>query len=455
MTCAPIPILLFSPVAYFVAVAISGVFAVTFSIVFAYVADCTIEDDRSSAYGLVSATFAASLVISPALGTWIEDHTHGQAQVILLATMITIFNLVFIVFMVPESLPEKSRKASWGAPITWEQADPFAALRKATTDWRLLHLSVVVFLSYLPEAGQYSCFFLYLKQFIFCPFTSLSLLPLPPPLSPSSLSSLSLLPPPPSPLSPSSLSSTNQVVGFSLGQVAIFIAVLCVTSVVAQTAGLTLLMSLVGNKYCIIVGLFLQATQLVIYGISTSTWLMWVAGMLAASASIIYPAISAMVSRNAEPEQQGVVLGILTVLDCLFFVLCTFLIDEDIRSFLMDAGIRGLCNGLGPALFGLLFWLSDVHLSDSSVNIDPALAGAQATDIPAKTNTTAASIPHLDKENRLFLGIPFLIGAFPVFLALLVAFCIKDKPTTIRKSPSEELIPLRETPHRHLRNSVS
>ncbi|CAI8005978.1 Hippocampus abundant transcript 1 protein [Geodia barretti] len=128
MTCAPIPILLFSPVAYFVAVAISGVFAVTFSIVFAYVADCTIEDDRSSAYGLVSATFAASLVISPALGTWIEDHTHGQAQVILLATMITIFNLVFIVFMVPESLPEKSRKASWGAPITWEQADPFCGI---------------------------------------------------------------------------------------------------------------------------------------------------------------------------------------------------------------------------------------------------------------------------------------------------------------------------------------
>ena len=74
----------------------------------------------------VSATFAASLVISPALGTWIEDHNNGQAQVILLATMIAIFNLVFIVFMVPESLPERSRKASWGSPITWEMADPFS-----------------------------------------------------------------------------------------------------------------------------------------------------------------------------------------------------------------------------------------------------------------------------------------------------------------------------------------
>ena len=40
----------------------------TFSVVFAYVADVTEEADRSAAYGLVSATFAASLVTSPALG---------------------------------------------------------------------------------------------------------------------------------------------------------------------------------------------------------------------------------------------------------------------------------------------------------------------------------------------------------------------------------------------------
>jgi hypothetical protein len=32
----------------------SGIFAVTFSVVFAYVADITTEEDRSQAYGLVS-----------------------------------------------------------------------------------------------------------------------------------------------------------------------------------------------------------------------------------------------------------------------------------------------------------------------------------------------------------------------------------------------------------------
>lgn len=35
-------------------ISLSGVFAVTFSVVFAYVADVTTEHERSAAYGLVS-----------------------------------------------------------------------------------------------------------------------------------------------------------------------------------------------------------------------------------------------------------------------------------------------------------------------------------------------------------------------------------------------------------------
>lgn len=63
-----------------------------------------------------------------------------------------------------------------------------------------------------------------------------------------------------------------QVVGFSLNQVALFIAVLCVTSVGAQTLGLTWLMTFFGYKYTIIIGLVFQAVQLFIYGVWTSKW---------------------------------------------------------------------------------------------------------------------------------------------------------------------------------------
>ena len=40
-------------------ISISGVFAVTFSVVFAYVADVTEEHERSQAYGLVKLSFCA------------------------------------------------------------------------------------------------------------------------------------------------------------------------------------------------------------------------------------------------------------------------------------------------------------------------------------------------------------------------------------------------------------
>lgn len=43
------------------------------------------------------------------------------------------------------------------------------ALRKVGKDHMILMLCVTVFLSYLPEAGQYSCIFVYLRlvRFVF------------------------------------------------------------------------------------------------------------------------------------------------------------------------------------------------------------------------------------------------------------------------------------------------
>ncbi|XP_036337643.1 uncharacterized protein LOC118747682 [Rhagoletis pomonella] len=161
-TCAPIPLMAINSWWFFAMISISGALAVTFSVVFAYVADVTTVEERSRAYGLVSATFAASLVISPALGALLME-TYGDTLVAALATAIAVLDVFFILVAVPESLPEKIRPSSWGAPISWEQADPFSALRKVGSDQTILMQCVAVLLSYLPEAGQYSCIFVYLK----------------------------------------------------------------------------------------------------------------------------------------------------------------------------------------------------------------------------------------------------------------------------------------------------
>ena len=73
--------------------------------------------------------------------------------------------------------------------------------------------------------------------------------------------------------------------------------------------------------------------------------MMWIAGFVASISSITYPAISAFVSSHASPDQQGVAQGVVT-------------------------GIRGLCNGIGPALFGVIFFLFGVDLNKDTPQAD-------------------------------------------------------------------------------------
>ncbi|XP_017558103.1 MFSD14 family MFS transporter [Pygocentrus nattereri] len=336
-TCAPIPLMKISPWWYFAVISVSGVFAVTFSVVFAYVADITQEHERSMAYGLVSATFAASLVTSPAIGAYLS-RVYGDSLVVVLASAIAMLDICFILVAVPESLPEKMRPASWGAPISWEQADPFASLRKVGQDSTVLLICITVFLSYLPEAGQYSSFFLYLRQ----------------------------------------------IMGFSPESVAAFIAVLGLLSIVAQTVVLSLLMRSIGNKNTILLGLGFQILQLAWYGFGSEPWMMWAAGAVAAMSSITFPAVSALVSRTADPDQQGVGQGMIT-------------------------GIRGLCNGLGPALYGFIFYIFHVELDE----------------VP-DTGADVEHHPQLHQQSAIIPGPPFLFGACSVLLALLVALFIPE-----------------------------
>ncbi|XP_032848800.2 hippocampus abundant transcript-like protein 1 isoform X4 [Tyto alba] len=273
-TCAPIPLMRISPWWYFAMISVSGIFSVTFSVIFAYVADVTQEHERITAYGL--------------------------------------------------------------------------SLKKVRKDSTVLLICITVFLSYLPEAGQYSSFFLYLRQ----------------------------------------------IIGFGSASIAAFIAVVGILSIVAQTVFLSILMRSIGNKNTVLLGLGFQILQLAWYGFGSQSWMMWAAGAVAAMSSITFPAISALVSRNAESDQQGVVQGIIT-------------------------GIRGLCNGLGPALYGFIFFLFHVELSE----------------LPPDQTSGKKAMQDPSDERAIIPGPPFLVGACIVLLAFLVALFIPEhsKASSARK----------------------
>lgn len=62
---------------------------------------------------------------SPAIGAYVSVK-YGDSLVVLLATIIAVLDILFVLLVVPESLPEKMRLSSLGFPISWAQADPFA-----------------------------------------------------------------------------------------------------------------------------------------------------------------------------------------------------------------------------------------------------------------------------------------------------------------------------------------
>jgi len=201
-------------------------------------------------------------------------------------------------------------------------------------------LCVTVFLSYLPEAGQYSCFFVYLKL----------------------------------------------IVGFSQQEVAYFIAYVGILSCIAQAAILVVLIRYFGSKQSIIIGLVFQVLQLAAYGFASQSWLIWFSGLLAAMSSIGYPAISAYISNQSHVDQQGISQGMVT-------------------------GIRGLCNGIGPALYGFIFWMFQVNLNESSNQ------NSNDTENHNDTKTTYAS-------THLLPGPPFLFGSVLALIAIFVTLLI-------------------------------
>ncbi|BFF97041.1 hippocampus abundant transcript 1 protein [Drosophila madeirensis] len=362
-TCLPIPLMSINTWWFFAMISISGAFAVTFSVVFAYVADVTTPEERSRAYGLASATFAASLVISPALGNALMD-MYGDTLVVALSTAIALLDVFFILVAVPESLSEKVRPSTWGAPISWEQADPFQALRKVGTDKTVLMLCLTVLLSYLPEAGEYSCMFVYLKL----------------------------------------------KMGFDYVEVSVFIAIVGILSITVQVT-LGSFMKVFGAKRTIIVGLALEIVQLLWYGFGSQKWMMWSAGVVAALGSITYPAISAFVSLYAAPESQGAVQGMIT-------------------------GMRGLCNGLGPAVFGVIFYLFNVDLNDDHDNYAKTSGSSRETNV--------------EKISHHVPGPPFLFGALCVVCAIVVSAFIPEgqNPALEKKRASLDVQYEIETGHK-------
>ena len=117
----------------------------------------------------------------------------------------------------------------------------------------------------------------------------------------------------------------------------------------------------------------------------------------------------------------------------------------------MITGMRGLCNGLGPAMYGLIFSLFHVDLNENSqTDVDDGITHKAIPDLFSTQGGTNKAPSPLNVHNKsstyqasersdtayhdidftsittLVPGPPFVFGAFLVMLALMVAAFIPE-----------------------------
>jgi MFS transporter, DHA1 family, tetracycline resistance protein len=117
----------------FVGRALAGAFAATNSTASAYVADVTEPGNRSSQFGMLSAAFSAGVILGPMIGGFASEY--GTRVPFFVAAALSLLNVIYGLFILPESLQPANRRA-----FSFKRANPFRAfmdLKKQRRDVRV------------------------------------------------------------------------------------------------------------------------------------------------------------------------------------------------------------------------------------------------------------------------------------------------------------------------------
>uniref|UniRef100_A0A0N4ZE98 MFS domain-containing protein n=1 Tax=Parastrongyloides trichosuri TaxID=131310 RepID=A0A0N4ZE98_PARTI len=230
----------------------------------------------------------------------------------------------------------------------------------------------------------------------------------------------------------SSLSETGQISCFfiflriiiemSMSEVGMFIAYVGILAVLFQAFLFKYLINTISIKGTVALALLAQMIQLFFYGLCFNIYVIWGLGIFLAISQMVYPALSAAISLSHTNEEQGSSQAVIN-------------------------GIRALCSGIGPAIFGIIFNFFGFDVSadyDNPHNNVDSIQFQQTNIemekipekllIPNSTNTEQISRSEFLK---IIPGPPFLLGAISVFIAFFFLLALKKPkiPGKRRHSP--------------------
>jgi len=240
----------------FVARVVSGIFGASFTTGFAYIADVSPPEKRAQNFGLVGAAFGLGFIIGPVTGGILGEL--GPRVPFLVAAGLTLLNMAYGYFVLPESLPADRRR-----PFEWKRANPLGTLLALRRYPQVVGLiSSLVFVYIASHAVQGTWAYFTIEKFNWSP----------------------------------------KDIGLSLGAVGIL-------SAFVQGFLIRKAIPALGAWRTLIVGMVCNVTGLVLFALVQSQWMLYAFLIPYAFGGLAGPALQGLLSNGVPENEQGELQG--------------------------------------------------------------------------------------------------------------------------------------------------
>ncbi len=245
----------------FVGRLIAGVMGASFTTATAYIADISTPEKRAQNFGLIGAAFGLGFIIGPIIGGL--SAKWGPSMPFLVAASLTLLNLLYGYFVLPESLLKENRRK-----FEWKRANPIgslAHLKKYPVVSGLIASLVLIYIASHAVQSNWSYFTMYKFNW------------------------------------------NEEMVGYSLAVVGVLVSIV-------QGFLIRVINPKLGQNKSIYLGLLLYAIGLILFGLAWKDWMMFAFLIPYCLGGIAGPAIQGLISNQVPPTEQGELQGALTSL---------------------------------------------------------------------------------------------------------------------------------------------
>ncbi|KIC91134.1 TCR/Tet family MFS transporter [Flavihumibacter sp. ZG627] len=240
---------------------IAGIFGASITTASAYVADISTSENRAQNFGMIGAAFGMGFIIGPVIGGLLGEH--GARLPFLAAAALSLLNVIYGYFVLPESLPVEKRR-----PFQWKRANPVGSFRQLKKYPAISGLVASLTLIYIAvHAVQSTWTFYTIEKFGW----------------------------------------TEKIIGYSLGLIGLMIAIV-------QGGLIRIAIPRLGNERSVYIGLLFYSVGFLLFAFAGSSWMMFVFTVVYCLGGIFGPAMQGIISSSVPANEQGELQGALTAL---------------------------------------------------------------------------------------------------------------------------------------------